>query len=88
LLAQPQCTPLRVADQAALALAASEGVFDGVPDRVIPHLRAMLPDALDEACGGAVRRIQQTGALSAEDRQALLAVVRGLVDSVADRAPS
>jgi F-type H+-transporting ATPase subunit alpha len=87
LLAQPQYAPLRVADQAALALAVSEGVFDGVADREISRLRAALAGALDQAAGATVRRIQQTGALSAEDRQVLLSEVRGLVDRTAGGPP-
>jgi F-type H+-transporting ATPase subunit alpha len=86
LLAQPQYAPLRVADQAALALAVSEGVFDALADKDIPRLRAAVPAALDRAAGATVRRIQETGALGAEDRVALLAVVRGLVDRVSGAA--
>jgi F-type H+-transporting ATPase subunit alpha len=86
LLAQPQYAPLRVADQAALALAVSDGVFDKVADQEIPRLRAAAPGALDQAAGGAVRRVQQTGALSAEDRQALLEAMRGLAARAAQGA--
>ncbi len=81
LLTQPQYSPLRVADQTALALALDEGVFDAVGAEAVPALRAALPAWLDHEAGALVERIDSSGELDKADRAALVATVRRLVET-------
>jgi F-type H+-transporting ATPase subunit alpha len=87
LLDQPQYAPLRVADQVALALALNEGLFDAVAERDVARVRAAAPAGLDARAAVAVRRIEETGRLADEDKTALLAAMRALVEAGQAPAP-
>jgi F-type H+-transporting ATPase subunit alpha len=81
LLNQPQYSPLRVSDQAALAAALNEGLFDALDLAAVTALRGALPAWLDAHALDARARIDATGALSDDDKAALLAAVRALAES-------
>ena len=87
LLGQPQFQPLRVVDQAALALALSAGLFDDGPASAIPAIRAALPEWLDAHAPEIVKPIEAGGDIDDAQRAALLAAVRGLVERQ-DTAPA
>ena len=86
LLAQPQYQPLRVADETALALALSQGLFDAVPLAEMARLRAEVPGLLDQRAGTAVEAIGSTGQLSDEHRAVLLSAMQALVLPQSDSA--
>lgn len=79
LLAQPQFVPLRVIDQAALAFALGEGLFDAASEGLVKQVRERTPDALDAQAPEAVRAVERGGVLEEQDRALLLAVIRDLV---------
>jgi F-type H+-transporting ATPase subunit alpha len=81
LLNQPQYSPLRVSDQVALAVALNEAVFDALDLPTVAAVRAGVPDWLDAHALDLRTRIDKTGVLSDEDRAALLATVKALVES-------
>lgn len=83
LLSQPQFTPLRLADEVALALALGSGVLDRIPAERVAAFRAALPDWLDRESGAMVERITRTRELAAEDRTALRATLEALATRVA-----
>ena len=83
-LQQPQNQPLPVAEQIAVLLAASEGVFDELePEAVIPtaaQLRQHFVTTLPELAN----RIEEGEVLQDEDREKLLQLAR---EVVADGTP-
>ncbi|MGC1303860.1 MAG: F0F1 ATP synthase subunit alpha [Caulobacteraceae bacterium] len=78
LLNQPQYSPLRVTDQAALALGLNGGAFDALTVEHLAALRLALPDWLDRRAGDVVKRIETAGALADSDRAALLDTMTAL----------
>jgi len=86
LLNQPQFEPLRVIDQAALALGLSQGLFDAVPLDKLADMRAQLPAWLDSHVADTVASVETSGTLSDPDRTALLAAIGRLSESVAPPA--
>lgn len=85
LLAQPQFQPLRVVDQTALALALDEGLFDAGEASAIPAIRAALPAWLDAHASQLAATIESAGAIDAQQRGALLAVVGDLIEATPAR---
>ncbi len=81
LLSQPLFQPLRVADQVALAIALKEGLFDPAAIADIAAIRADLPGWLDAKAAPLVEQMQQGKSLDAEQRDALLACLRALIES-------
>jgi F-type H+-transporting ATPase subunit alpha len=80
LLAQPQFSPLRLADEVALALALREGVLDSMPVAAVAAFRQALPGWLDQQAGPLVAALGQTRRLDDGGRTALLAALRSLAD--------
>ncbi|WP_454918884.1 F0F1 ATP synthase subunit alpha [Xanthobacter sediminis] len=83
LLTQPRFANLRLIDQVALLVALGEGVFDDLPAKIIPPLRARLPAHLDRNGGAEVAALAETGQLDEGTRQKLVALVRGLAQELA-----
>ncbi|MDB9343883.1 alternate F1F0 ATPase, F1 subunit alpha [Nodularia spumigena CS-586/05] len=79
ILKQPQYQPLPVAEQIAVLLAVTEGIFDDIPlDKIEEAARAVrqqVTEQLSEVSG----RIQAGEKLSDEDRNALLSVAQGAI---------
>ena len=80
LLAQPQFSPLRLADEVALALALREGVLDAIPIPAVATFREALPGWLDQHVGPLVGSIGASRRLDDAGRTALLAALRGLAE--------
>jgi F-type H+-transporting ATPase subunit alpha len=79
LLSQPQYSPLRLADEVALAIALGEGLLDQVGVEAIATVRLTLPDWLDQHADAIVSRIDRDRSIERGDRDALLTVLRELV---------
>jgi F-type H+-transporting ATPase subunit alpha len=79
LLIQPRFTPLRLADEVALAFALREGLLDAVPVESIAALRETLPAWLDEKAGDFVRVIQRTSRTDEADLTGLRQTLSELV---------
>jgi len=79
LLIQPLFTPLRLADEVALAFALREGLLDAVPVESIAALRETLPAWLDEKAGDFVRVIQRTSRTDEADLTGLRQTLSELV---------
>jgi F-type H+-transporting ATPase subunit alpha len=54
-LSQPQCAPLRLPDQVALAMALRDGALDDMAPDQIAAFRAALPAWIDQHAPAAVR---------------------------------
>ena len=87
-LAQPQYAPLRLADEVALALGLQEGVFDGLPLKLIGQLRAELSGWLDASAGPIVDEIERSGRLDEAKRGELKATLTTLVTRLMPPAAS
>ncbi len=72
ILAQEEYDPLPLPLQVALLLAVAERRLDAVPLPALPALREALRQRLPQEVPAAVQRVAATGALSPEDRDALL----------------
>jgi F-type H+-transporting ATPase subunit alpha len=80
LLAQPQYSPLRLADEVALALALREGVLDAIPVPAVAAFRTALPDWLDRHAGPTIAALEQSRRLDDAGRSELLAALRSLAE--------
>ena len=87
-LAQPQYAPLRLADEVALALGLQEGLFDGLPVKLIGQLRAELSGWLDASAGPIVDEIERSGRLDEAKRGELKATLTTLVTRLMPSAAS
>jgi F-type H+-transporting ATPase subunit alpha len=83
MLVQPEYQPLSLADQVALLVATNEGKLDRLPLRDVERLKAALGAWLSERCPRAKLRIEESGELSCEDRQDLLAAINAFVAETA-----
>ncbi len=88
ILNQIQHAPLRLADEVALVLAVQHGLLDILPPDAVPAFRHGLPDGLDSHAGELVQLLQGGKTLDAIQQQALLDVLRRLVEAVAASASS
>ena len=79
LLAQPQYTPLRLADEMALAFALREGLLDAVSVSAIGALRAALPAWLEARAGGVVAEVERDRELSDANAEHLRTALADLV---------
>jgi F-type H+-transporting ATPase subunit alpha len=70
-LAQPQLSPLRLADEVALVTALQSGLLDRVPLERIGEFRSELPAWLDRSVPEIASQIQQTGKLDDAGRAGL-----------------
>lgn len=84
ILAQPEYRPISLAEEVALLLAVDEGKLDELPLGLVGRFKSGLGARLVEDCPRAVARIAETGTLSGEDRQDLLAAIDAFL---ADTAP-
>ena len=71
-LNQPQYAPLDLASEVALILAIQEGLLDGIPADRVAKFREGLASWLAAQAGPIARQINETGALDASRRAALL----------------
>jgi len=78
LLCQQQLSPLRLADEVALAFALREGLLDAVPPAAVAAFRRELPAWLDQHLGAFVTEMERTRALEPEMRPQLSAVLAAL----------
>ena len=81
LLRQPQYHPLSQHEQVMLLAAALDHVMQDVPPEEMDGFRTRYLRHMESVAGDLCRRIDQTGQLSQEDRQAILAAARAFVDS-------
>ena len=89
ILAQPQHSPSRLADEVALVLAVQFGLLDTIPLPAIDAVRKGLRDALDKDAAPAVRQIENDGVLDDGTRQALRGVLERYVKTLSPAsAPS
>ena len=86
LLTQPRFASLRLVDQVALLAALSDGVFDGLPIETVSAVRARLPASLDANAKEEIASLEKTGALDADVRTRLVALVSSLAHDLAGGA--
>ena len=86
ILDQPQHAPLRLADEVALILALQSGLLDALALPAVAAFRLGLRAMLDRDAPGAVRLIQQTGALDEAPKRRLLETLRRHVQTIAGGA--
>ena len=82
ILAQPEYAPLPLSRQVALLLAVAQGKLDDVPLAQIPQFRALIAERLPRDRPRAAAEIDETGRLSDEAREALLALIDACVADV------
>jgi F-type H+/Na+-transporting ATPase subunit alpha len=82
LLAQPEYTPLRMAEEVALLLALEEGLLDCMPLERIPLFRTELASWLDRTVKPVTATLDRTGRMDDSERTALLAAVTALAASL------
>ena len=87
LLAQPQFRPMHLGAQIAMLLALKEGLLDAIPLEAIDRLRAECCEAIAERAAAVLSRIDQTGALSDEDKASLLALLKQATERYAAATP-
>lgn len=75
ILAQPEYSPLSIAEEVALLLAVDERRLDGLPLGKVSDFRARLSVHLLEGAGRAVARVTEAGALLDEDKQDFLRAI-------------
>ncbi len=86
LLSQPQYTPLRLADQVALAFALQNGLLDRMPPGAIAHFRRELPTWLDRHATSMVADLARTGRLDSTGAELLRETLSALADRHAEPA--
>ena len=84
-LKQPPYQPLPAAEQIAVLLAVTQGVFDPVPLARISEAGQAVRQALATQCVAIGRRIAAGADLSEEDRNALLVTARATLANLSDR---
>lgn len=72
-LKQRQYHPMPVAEQVAVLLAVTEGVFDGLSGEEVAEAEARLTAMFRERCAGVAERIQNGEKLEEDDRRQILA---------------
>ena len=82
ILAQPEYAPLPLSRQVALLLAVAQGKLDDVPLAQIPQFRALIAERLPRDRPRVAAEINETGRLSDEAREALLALIDACVADV------
>jgi F-type H+-transporting ATPase subunit alpha len=83
-LEQPQSEPLSLAEEAALLLALSEGLLDNAPLEVVAKLRRRIARALAQHCPEVAEQINESGALSDEDKTRLKEMLDAELRSLGD----
>lgn len=86
LLTQPRFASLRLVDQVALLAALSDGVFDDLPVETVSAVRARLPASLNANAKEEIVSLEKTGALDADVRTRLVALVSSLAHDLAGGA--
>jgi F-type H+-transporting ATPase subunit alpha len=79
MLAQPDFSPLSLAEEVALLLAVHEGRLDEVDLGLMEPFKEGLGACLDERCARARARVEQGGELAEEDRAAFLAAIDAFI---------
>ena len=85
-LKQDQYAPMPVAEQIAVLLAATEGVFDDVPAEQVSAAEQAVRTAVREELPSASTQIREGTDLDEETRSRLLTVARTAVEPIADDA--
>lgn len=83
-LKQDQYAPMPVAEQIAVLLAATEGVFDAVPPEQVGEAERAVRAAVREELPAVSEQIRKGRELDEEARSRLLTVARTAVESIAD----
>ena len=78
ILAQPQYSPVRLADEVALVMAVQSGILDRVALDEIARFRNELSTWLDKEAKDAVLAIERTGNLDTQQRTAMTDALTGL----------
>jgi len=86
ILTQPQYAPIPLAQEVAVLLALSERLLDPLPLEKVPDFRRALGDWLDEHCGAHMHALEKTGELADDAREAILAALRELLQTIAPEA--
>ncbi|MFZ7089914.1 F0F1 ATP synthase subunit alpha [Primorskyibacter sp. 2E233] len=81
-LRQPQHMPYRLCDEVALMLAVQSGLLDPLPLRAVTTFRMRLPAALDNGAPEALQALSETGKLTPEARESLMAALSGLATAL------
>src|SRR5512138_78493 len=81
---QPQYEPLRVADQVAVLLAASEGLLNPIPVEQVAEVELAIRKAVAAELPALCERMESGAKLSKEDREALLQVLRRTISVARD----
>ena len=84
-LKQPQYQPLPAAEQIAVLLAVTQGVFDSVPLEQIGAAEHLARAAVTTHCAAINQSLTVGADLSEEDRATLLSVMRAALANLADR---
>jgi len=79
LLIQRQDDVMTLAEQVSVLLAFGEDIFEGVPPKEIPAVRAKLLEHLRANCASAMRAVNSTGQLSGQDRETLAAHIKKML---------
>ena len=77
-LAQPQYSPMRLADEVGLITALQDGILDRINLEDIATFRGELSSRLDRDAKEAVEAIERTGKLDREQRAVMMAMLTGL----------
>lgn len=88
ILKQPQSDPIPVAEQIAVLLSVSEGVFDAVPLDQVEEAAGEIRRAVTDHCAEVCDRIQSGESLDDDDQKTLLDTARQAVQSYAHDDPS
>lgn len=86
-LKQPQYQPLPAAEQIAVLLAVTQGVFDSIPLDQIGAAECLARAAVATHCAAISQRITAGADLSTEDRATLLGVMRAALANLATLTP-
>lgn len=84
ILRQPQHAPFRLGDEVALMLAVQSGLLDTLSLEAVAAFRAALPAALNRDAAEVLNTIADTGEITAQTRETLMAAVAQLARSLPD----
>src|SRR5690606_20003114 len=75
---QPQYRPLPVPEQVAVLLAASEGLLNAIPVEKVAEAERAIRSAVTTDLPAVCQRMESGAKLTAEDREDLVRVIRGV----------
>jgi F-type H+-transporting ATPase subunit alpha len=80
---QPEFAPVSLPEQIMVLLALTDGLLDPVPVDRVPDAERALRDAASDLPADVLARFETAPKLSAEDRQAVLAIARTVLSDFA-----